>query len=147
MPNVDLSLTITVIIALAAVISPIFVACINNKHQYKLKVLDYDQQLKMKEIEEKELVYERTVIKEKELYYNFLSVAGTVSKCSDLDALKEYGKICPLIMLRIISISPDLYDDLKMFNKLLEEPRPEPETSNLLMERIIPKVKGIIESL
>ena len=41
--SVDLTLTVSVILGLSAIISPILVALINNHHQYKMKKLEYKQ--------------------------------------------------------------------------------------------------------
>lgn len=47
----DLSISIAVIIAITALVSPIIVAIINNRHQYKMKKMEYDESKKLKEIE------------------------------------------------------------------------------------------------
>jgi hypothetical protein len=49
--SLDLSISIAVIIAITALISPIIVAIINNKHQYKMKNMEYEAVAKSKEIE------------------------------------------------------------------------------------------------
>ena len=43
MPKIELTITISVILALAAIISPIFTAIINNRYQLKLKKLELKQ--------------------------------------------------------------------------------------------------------
>ena len=43
-PKFDLTVTVSVIIALCAIISPILTSLINNRHQLKLKKLELEQQ-------------------------------------------------------------------------------------------------------
>lgn len=47
----DLTVTISVLVALSAVISPIFVAIINNRYQTKLRCLEVERELALKELE------------------------------------------------------------------------------------------------
>jgi hypothetical protein len=49
--TMDLSISIAVIIALTALISPIIVAILNNKHQYKMKKMEYEAIAKSKDID------------------------------------------------------------------------------------------------
>lgn len=44
--KLDLTVTITAILGIAAIISPIATALINNRHQLKLKKLEYQQKEK-----------------------------------------------------------------------------------------------------
>ena len=50
--NIDLSITISVILALSAILSPIIVAIINNRHQRKMKQLEMANEHKIRAIEE-----------------------------------------------------------------------------------------------
>lgn len=50
-PALDLSISIAVIIAITALISPIIVAILNNQHQYKIKKMEYEESKKIKELE------------------------------------------------------------------------------------------------
>ncbi len=79
--NIDLSITISVIIALAAIISPILTAIINNAHQKKMKKLELDQEH-----------YEKTVSYQKNIFEEYLRKAGNHIgvNCSDVKASKEY---------------------------------------------------------
>ena len=43
MPKIDITITISVIVALCAIISPILTAFINNTHQLRLKKIDLAQ--------------------------------------------------------------------------------------------------------
>jgi hypothetical protein len=50
-PAFDLSISIAVIIAITALISPILVAIINNRHQFKMKKMEYEETQKLKKLE------------------------------------------------------------------------------------------------
>lgn len=56
MPTIDLTISVTAILAISAIISPIATAIINNRHQYKLKELEYKH-----ENEKSSLFYKRGV--------------------------------------------------------------------------------------
>lgn len=81
MPKLDITITISVIVALCATISPIFTAIINNRYQLKLKKMELKQQ-----------EYERTVMYERKLYENYLKNAGRCIYYSDVAAQKDYGE-------------------------------------------------------
>ena len=49
--ELDLTVTVSVIIALCAIVSPILVAIINNRHQRKMKQLEIAKEHKMKAFE------------------------------------------------------------------------------------------------
>lgn len=51
MPSIDISFTITAIIALIALISPMFVAIINNRHQIKIKQIELNNNILQKKFE------------------------------------------------------------------------------------------------
>ena len=44
--NFDLTWTITAIIAVASILSPVFVTLLNNNHDYKVRKLDIDSKIK-----------------------------------------------------------------------------------------------------
>lgn len=71
--NIDLSLTITGIIALCAIVSPIVTALISNCHQTKLKKLDMYEEAKRKSLSD------------------FIdSAQATIFNSDDADVLLEY---------------------------------------------------------
>lgn len=51
MPNINISFTITAIIAIVALFSPIFVAVINNKHQIKIRQIELNNNIQQKKFE------------------------------------------------------------------------------------------------
>lgn len=83
MPEIkfDLTVSISVILALAAIISPILTAIINNIHHTKLKKMELKQQH-----------FENTVMHEREIFENYLKHAGRCIYYADSNALKDYGE-------------------------------------------------------
>lgn len=77
----DLSITISAIIAVAAIISPILTAIINNVHQRS-----------MRKLELKNEHYEKTVSYQKEIFENYLSKTGNyIGSCfTSTKSLMEY---------------------------------------------------------
>lgn len=80
-PKVDLTISISVILALAAIISPVLTAIINNVHQTKIKKMELEQQN-----------YENTVMYKQTIFENYLKASGKCIFYSDASALKEYGE-------------------------------------------------------
>lgn len=81
MPKIDLTITISVIVALAAIISPILTAIINNRHQ-----------LKLKKIEASAKEYERSILYKRKILESYLKHAGNCIVHSNHDSLHKYGK-------------------------------------------------------
>ncbi len=65
MPEIDLTITISVIVALCAIISPIFTTIINNRHL-----------LKLEESKQKQKLYENTTLHKREVFENYMMYAG-----------------------------------------------------------------------
>ena len=61
MPKIDFTISISVILALCAIVSPIFTAIINNMHQTKIKKLELKQQ-----------EYRDTIIHQRDFFENYL---------------------------------------------------------------------------
>lgn len=81
MPKIDLTITVSVIVALAAVISPILTALINNHHQTTLRMLE----LKQKH-------YEQTVLYKRNIFENYLKGLSMVSQNTTLENIDRYSK-------------------------------------------------------
>lgn len=81
MPKIDLTVTVSIIIALCAIISPILTAIINNHHQLKLRKL---------ELREKQ--YENTIVYQRSIFENYLRASGKCITHANPDALREYGE-------------------------------------------------------
>ncbi len=88
MPKIDLTITISVIVALCAIVSPIATAIINNRYQLSLKKIDMEQ---------KHL--ESTILYRKSIFENYLKYAGRCISHADPNALKDYGEYYLLALL------------------------------------------------
>ncbi len=77
----DLTITISVILASAAIISPIFTALINNWYQLRLKKLDLKQQH-----------IENTILYQRKIFECYLKYVGRCVNYADANALKDYGE-------------------------------------------------------
>lgn len=85
MPEIDLTITISAIVALAAVISPILTALINNHHQLKLKRLELKQQ-----------EYERTIMYKRYIFENFIMSLSMVAQLHTTENIDSFAKWYPL---------------------------------------------------
>ena len=81
MPKFDLTISISVIVALCAIISPILTSIINNRYQIKLKRIELSRQ-----------EYQDSVLHCRDIYENYLKHAGRCIYYSDSDAQKDYGE-------------------------------------------------------
>lgn len=83
--TVDLTITISVILGIAAIISPVLASIINGIIQYK-----------MKKLELREETYKRTVLRKQEVMENFIkSLSACVAHQND-QSLKEFGEYYPI---------------------------------------------------
>ena len=133
MPQVDLSITISVIIAIAAIISPILTARINNRHQFKLRKLELDQQS-----------YEHLVLQEKEIYYAYLSATSKLIHLVDRDNLKNYSEYYPLVLVRV---NQELSKDLELIDSLVQGDMNVREQALTTFNSLVPKIKAVIDKL
>lgn len=88
MPKIDLTLTITAIVAIAAIISPICTAIINNRYQ-----------LKIKKMEQKQKEYEQTVLYKRNIFENYLRNLNEVFQHLTDESLSGYSQYYPLACL------------------------------------------------
>lgn len=79
MPKVDLSITISAIIAVVAVISPIFTALINNHHQLKLKSLEIRQEH-----------FEKNVLHERDIFEKYIVLSSHYLRFYEPNDRAEY---------------------------------------------------------
>lgn len=81
MPNFDLNITGSLIIALCAVISPIFTSIINNRYLLKIKKLELQQQH-----------YEDTILYKRSILENYLRYLSQCSKCDKRETRMQYSE-------------------------------------------------------
>ena len=90
MIELNLSFTITAIIALTSLISPWIANSINNRHQRKMKLLEYQQER-----------YNKTVLYKREIFEKYISSIGKVVLSNSHENLSEYGKYYGLASLYV----------------------------------------------
>ena len=104
--NFDLTITISVILALSAILSPIFVAIINNKYQ-----------LKLKKIENNEIAKRNAFEYFTKMSGEFIAIPRAASEINMTNAL--YGLI-PYFNIDFISIK-SIVDNSENKQKVMEE--------------------------
>lgn len=102
MPQIELTITISVILALAAIISPIFTTIINNRYQLKVKKLE----LKQKE-------YEQTILYKRNIFENYLRYLNDVLQNPTDKSLSGYAQYYPLAFMYL---PPDVQQKLSIVN-------------------------------
>lgn len=107
MPTVDLTVTITTILALVAIISPVLTAIIDNVFR-----------LILKHLENKQKRYEQNTLHKRELFENFLSAFNEVCHLRSDDAVRRYASSYSLIY---IYLPLNVCDDLGKVNLLISE--------------------------
>ena len=105
MPKIDLTISISVILALCAIVSPIITCIINNIHQTKIRKLELKRQ-----------EYVETIIHQREFFENYLKHAGRCIYYADTDALKDYGEH---YYSALMYAPEDLKSDLIEANRLM----------------------------
>lgn len=99
---IDLTITITSLLALCAIISPIFTAIINNKYQLKLKKLELGYQEKTD-----------TIIHRRNIFEGYLKSVGRCIEFSDPPAQKEYGEF---YFSALLYAPPDIHSEMIAIN-------------------------------
>lgn len=89
-PTIDSTITISAIVAICAIISPVLTAIINNRHQFRIKKME----LKQKE-------YEQSVLYKKNILESYLRHAGTCIVHSSHDSLRDYGQYYLLALMYV----------------------------------------------
>ena len=131
--NFDLSITISAIIAIAAIISPILTTLINNHHQKKLK-----------EIEIKQEYNEKVISHQKQAFENYLYKAGKHigAHCSNIEAEKEYYEA---YFVACLYASNGLKSKMDEADDLIQERNAS--TAIFAIQNIIPDIQNHIEKL
>lgn len=129
----DLSMTISAIIAVVAVISPIFTAIINNSHQRK-----------MKKIELAQLQYERDILHRKEIFEDYLRKAGNHigTECASVETSKEYNNA---YLLALLYAPISLRHEMMSVNDFVKQD--DSESAIFEFEKLIPEIQEYIWQL
>lgn len=126
MPTIDLTLTITGVIALCAIISPSITALINNRYQLKLREMELAAE------ENKELhFYHRSI------YKNYIQNTLRYIHSKDQKSMRAYSKSYSLALIyfpnelteSIVQINNDIFDNNSNTDDLLH-------SLNVLSKRI-----------
>ena len=126
LPKIDLTVSITAILAICAIISPILTALINNAHHTKIKKLELKQEH-----------YQNTTLHRREIFENYLRYTGRCIYRSDSSALKDYGEH----YFSALAYAPkDLAEDMIAVNNLIINCR-WPEATPMF-EKITTKIHG-----
>ncbi len=105
MPQIELTITISVILALAAIISPIFTTIINNRYQLKIRKL---------EVKQKE--YEQSILYERNIFENYLRYLNDVFQNPTKESLSGYAQYYPLASMYL---PPNVREKLSAVNHKL----------------------------
>lgn len=127
MPKIDFTISISVILALCAIVSPIFTAIINNMHQTKIKKLELKQQ-----------EYRDTIIHQRDFFENYLKHAGRCIYYADSDALKDYGEH---YFSALMYATDDLKADMIEANRLML--KDDWDNASVLIEKLSTKIHDI----
>lgn len=131
MPKLDLSFTITSIIAICALLSPILTAIINNCHQKSMKKLEYKEQEKQRKIERK-----------REIYEDYFRAAGACVQHINPESLLEFGKHSAQILCYV---PDDVIIPIEYLEKLLMD-RDQKHAQDQL-NLIIAKLRPLLQEL
>lgn len=131
MPSLDLSFTITAIIAICALISPMATTIINNHHQKSMRKLEYEEQEKQRRIE-----------RERDIYEGYFQAAGACIQHSNSQALLEFGKHSA----QILCYAPDdVIDEIQQIEFLILARNLD--TAQKELDWVIAKLRPILREL
>lgn len=129
MPTIDLSLTITAIIGLAAIFSPILTSLINNHHQLKMKKLELQHEDAL-----------RREAYEREIYEGYIRAAGACTQVHGADLLRKFGEASSVAQFYV---PDDVREKMQKLEKVL---RGEEKANNReLLVQIITDLRNIKE--
>lgn len=131
MITVDLTVTISVIIAICAIISPIITTLLNNHHLYKMKKIE----MKL-ESEKAAQFYKRGV------YEDYLNYTGQYIAVRDHDTHLKYASIYPLAL---IYFPQNLADEVITLNDEITERRWDTAIAHL--NELTPVIREILQSM
>ena len=105
MPKIDLTVTISAIVAIAAIISPVITALINNAYQLKLRKLEIQQQR-----------YENDIMHRRKIFEDFLSSFNDACQSQSKEAISRYASSYSLVY---ICLPEKVRKDLGLVNLLI----------------------------
>lgn len=105
MPKIDLTISVTAILGIAAIVSPVLTTLLNNHHLFR-----------MKKLELKQSEYEQTVLYKRNIFEQFLQSLSQLSQFQKEEHLALYSKYYPLAYMYLPS---DVQKTLSELNLLI----------------------------
>ena len=131
MPKVDITITISVIVAICSIVSPIATTILNNIHNTKIKKMEL-----------KDKHYKRTILHIQGIYEEYLKSAGNIRMVPKDELLEQYSTY---YLLALFHAPPDLQKQMIKVNRLIESRNWEEALS--LLETLIPKLNATVQRL
>ena len=131
MPKIDLTITISVVIAVCAIISPVITTLLNNHHLYRMKKLDLKR-----ESENSSYFYKRGV------YEEYLRCAGRCVANATSETMQEYGKI---YLLALVYFPEELRDELICINDYINQH--DWRDARPALDGLAPKICTILQNM
>lgn len=131
MPKIDLTISISVIVALCAIISPILTTIINNRYQLKLKKLELEQEN-----------IKNTVLYKRNIFENYLKYSGERISFADVSAQKDYGEY---YFLALTYAPDDLRSEMVKANGYMESH--DYINASRSIEKLTPKICDMLQQL
>lgn len=131
MPKVDLTITVSVILAVCAIVSPVLTTLINNRYQLKLKRID----MKLEQ-EKASYFYKRGI------YEDYLKITGKCVTYASQEALQEYGQT---YSLALIYFPDDLIPEIVHINNCISVK--DWSQARTCLTKLAPKIRTMLEKL
>lgn len=131
MLKLDLSFTITAIIAVISLLSPILTALINNRHLKKMRLLELEQER-----------YAKNVLFKRQVFENYISMAGEFLTIGSAAVYKDFGSAHALAYLYA---DEELRHDMSNLHQNLVEHNGVQAKQDFA--KIVPQVNAILNSL
>ncbi len=128
---IDLTITVSVIIALCAIISPILTSLINNRHQRQLKKLEIKEQR-----------YQETVIYKKNIFEKYLKCASRCVIYANEDSLRDYGEH---YLIALMYAPEDIQEQMMKTHDMIKKHNWDDATN--LLEQLTPMVTNMLQKL
>ena len=134
--------TVTVLIALSAIISPILVALINNRHQAKMKKLELEHLSEIKRIEAKEAKEQSTNKYLHSLFDNYLQSTGRCIANPTHENIKLYGEN---YSISFAYFPAECHDQLKAINDSIR--KRNWDTANMQLEGLSIQLSPLMKDM
>lgn len=139
----QISIIVSLVVLISAILSPIIVALINNKHQQNLALMEINQQNLLRKQQREEEEHYKKVVLERQLLLDFLSAGSRVEKVRSDQNLDEYNRLLPHILVKLDDES--LRRDLLNYDMTVQ--RGYYEDFDTEFHEIILKFKDILSNL